>query len=91
MPSCVDQLGFADGIASPEEEHDTLTILRESLDGRIGELLPPLVLMRAGLVRPHGEGGVEQQHPLVGPTAEVARGGGDVDGEVGVDLLDDID
>src|SRR5574344_1782453 len=39
----------------------------------------------------HREGGVEQQHPLVRPTAEVAAGERDVAAEVAVDFLNDVD
>ena len=82
---------FADGITAPEEEYEPLSLLRERTDGGIGELLPPVVLVRAGGMGAHRERGVEQQHPLVCPTAEVSTGGGDGKTEVVVYLLDDID
>ena len=39
----------------------------------------------------YGEGGIEEQHPLVGPAGEVATGEGNLGAEVAVYLFDDID
>lgn len=49
-----------------------------------------MALVAAGLVGADGEGGVEQQHALVGPGGEVAAGGGEGGAEVGVDFGDDV-
>ena len=49
-----------------------------------------VALVAAGLVGTHGEGGVEQQHPLCGPAAEVAAGGGNGGAKVVVDFLYDV-
>ena len=38
-----------------------------------------------------GEGGVEEQHALCGPTAEITAADGNLCAEVVVDFLDDID
>ena len=64
---------LGDGIAAPEEEDDTRTLLAEGLDGGIGELLPAVLLVAACLMGTNGEGGVEQQHPLVGPAAHTVN------------------
>lgn len=49
------------------------------------------MLVGTGLMGSHGERGVEQQHPLVGPACEIARGGGYLRAEVIVDFFDDVD
>ena len=72
----VDELALGDGMAAPKEEHDARTVFVEGADGGIGEGLPAVALVAAGLVGAHGEGGVEQQHALFGPAAEVAVGKG---------------
>ena len=41
-------------------------------DNFIGKLFPAVILVRAGTVGTHGEGGVEQKHPLPRPAAKVA-------------------
>ena len=87
----VDEGFLGDGIAAPEQEDESVATGGEFADGGIGELLPAVALVRACLVGADGEGGVEQQHPLVGPSGEVARSEGDGGAEVAVDLLDDVD
>ena len=87
VAAAVDEAGFAYGVAAPEEKHDAAAMLREGADGGVGEGLPAFVLVRAGLMGAHGEGGVEQQHPLVGPALQIAVGGWYVGAEVGVYLF----
>ena len=72
MAAAVDVLRFADGKTAPKHEYDAAALLRESLDGGIGEQLPTSMLVRARLMSTHCECGVEQENPLVGPSDEVA-------------------
>ena len=62
----------------------------EGRNGRVGKGLPPTALMASGLMGTHREGGIEQQHALLGPPRQVAVGGhrrSDIRGY----LLEDID
>lgn len=61
----------------------------ERTDGGVGKLLPAMPLMACRLMRPHGEGGIEQQHTLLCPSGQVsAMGNGGA--KVGVYLLKDV-
>ena len=82
---------LGNGVAAPKEEDETAALLAEGRYGGIGKGLPTVVLVAAGLMGTDGEGGVEEQHTLLGPAAEVAAGDGDAGAEVGVDFLDDVD
>jgi hypothetical protein len=75
MAGCVDEGGFLLGIAAPEEEDGVGAVSVDDGDNGIGELLLSVVGVGVGLPLSHGEGGVEQQHPLVCPALQVARGG----------------
>ena len=86
----VDQLDFGLCVRAPEEEHDAAAFLGEAGDGGVGEGLPAVPLVRAGLVRPYRQGGVEQQHALPRPAVEVASQG-DGHPDVGMQLLEDVD
>lgn len=72
MLAAVDECFLGDGIAAPEEEDEAAATAGELADGGIGEEFPSMTLMTAGLVGTDGEGGVEEQYPLLGPAAEVA-------------------
>ena len=50
-----------------------------------------MALMAARLMGSDGQGGVEQQHTLCGPSTEVAAGLGNIGAEVGINLGDDVD
>ena len=56
----VDKCAFGYGIAAPEEEDDAAALCRQGLYGGVGESLPAVALVAAGLMGTHGEGGVEQ-------------------------------
>lgn len=87
----VDERSLLSGIAAPQQKDDTATIIRKSLDGRIRKSLPPPILMRAGKMGTYREGGVEQQHALVGPPDKVSRSGRDGGTHIRIDFFDDID
>lgn len=87
----IDKGFLGDGVAAPEEEDDAAAALREFVDGCVGEGLPSVVLVTAGLVGTDGECGVEEQDALVGPAGEGAGGEGYLRAEVAVDLFDDVD
>lgn len=69
----VNQRFLGNGITAPQQEDDAVATLREGLDGGVGEGFPAVALMAAGLVGTYREGGVEQQHPLVGPAAHTVN------------------
>ena len=91
MAAAVDVLRFTDGETAPKHEYNAAAPLRESLDGGIGEQLPASMLVRPRLMSTHGECGVEQENPLVGPSDEVAACERNVGAEVAIDFLDDVD
>src|SRR3712207_445707 len=70
----VDKVFLAPGKATPKHEHQFFAVVAEGLDGRVGEGSPAQLLMAVGSMGPHGEGGIEQEHSLTGPSAEVAVG-----------------
>ena len=70
------------GPRAPGEEHDAsaetglvtkvgATVAVDDFDDSVRELLPALVLVRTGGVRPHGQAGIEHQHAGLGPRDEV--------------------
>ena len=91
MAATVDELCFLYGVASPKEKDNTLSPLREGLDGGVGEGLPSMPLVGTCLMGTYGEGGVEEEYSLLCPSAEVATGGGQVELQVVVNLFDDVD
>lgn len=86
----VDYLAFLLCIAAPEYEYEVFALGRELAYDGIGKCLPPVAGMRGGLMLAHGEGGVEQQHALLGPAAQTACGGHGTAG-VGLNLLEYVD
>ena len=46
----------------------------QGADGRIGEFLPTLALVRTGLMGTDGQRGIEQEYSLTGPTGKVPAG-----------------
>ena len=85
----VDDGTFVLGIFAPEEKDQVLFVVGEVFNRGVGEYFPALALMRAGLVGPDGEGGVEQKHPLLGPVGKVAGLGHGL-ADVGLKLLEDV-
>lgn len=67
--------GFLLGETSPEDKDRVGAMGVDELDNGIGKLFPAFALVRAGLVGAYGEGGVEHQHTLVGPVADISCGG----------------
>ena len=86
----VDECPLGDGVAAPEKEDESRALLAQCLDGGIGEGLPTVALVAASLMGTDGEGGVEEQHALMGPATEVATALGEINTEIGVDLSDDV-
>ena len=68
----VDELRFGYGIAAPQEEDDAAAPFGKGSDGGVGKGFPSMPLVRSSLVGAHGEGGVEQQHTLIGPALQIA-------------------
>lgn len=61
----------------------------EFVNDGIGKCFPAFALMRCSLMRTYGKCGIEQQHPLLRPTGEVAaRWNGDA--EVALYLFEDV-
>ena len=52
--ACVDEYLLVAGIASPKEEDDVRTVVRDGLDGSIGECLPTIARMTVGQAALHG-------------------------------------
>ena len=73
MPSGVNELCLATCVRAPKHEDNVALGSLQSAYDVVGELFPTATLMRAGLMRPHGERSVEQQNALPRPTFEVAR------------------
>ena len=59
-------------IRSPQDKDQVLPFFCQYADGRIGECLPSVALVRASLMRPYGQRGVEHEHALFGPAGQVA-------------------
>ena len=72
MPRRIDHLGLLGGGLSPEHEAEAVAMIVQSADGAVGELFPAVVAVRVGLMRAHGEDGVEHEHALPGPGAQIA-------------------
>lgn len=77
------------GVAAPEQVDDPLFAFGDGADDGIGEGLPAAAGVRGGLVGPHGQHGVQQQDPLLGPAVEVPAGGYR-SVQVAGDLLEDV-
>ena len=68
----VDEGSFLLCVCSPKDEYQPLAAGGQGADGSIGELFPPLTLVTACLMGTHGEGGIEQEDSLIGPTGKIA-------------------
>lgn len=68
----VDEGLLVAGIASPEQEDDMRTAVRDGLYDSVGECLPPFALVRAWLMLPDGQRGIEQKDTLTRPAAQRA-------------------
>ena len=77
------------GVTAPEHIDDALLAFGDGADHGVGEGLPAAACVRGRLVGADRQHGVQQQHALLGPAVEVARGGDGRSGVVG-DLLEDI-
>ncbi len=86
MALAIDELSFALGIGPPKHEDDMLTLIIESGNSRIGEFLPPFILMAAGTMCLHGKGSIQQQYPLLGPALQIAAHR-DREAEVAIEFL----
>lgn len=73
MACGVDEGAFLLRIGAPEDEDEVLASGGEGVDDGIGEGLPALALVGAGLVGLDGEGRVEQQDALIRPSEEVGH------------------
>ena len=71
-----DQAALAFGIGAPQQKHHGLLPLVEQADHLVGEQFPAFPLVGIGRAGPHGEYGVEQQHPLLCPIHQAAVGRG---------------
>ena len=58
--------------APPKHEHDVILARGHGLDDLLREGLPPALLVRASLVRPHRQHRVQKQNALGCPTLQVA-------------------
>ena len=59
---------------TPEHVNNTLALCCQSADCSIGELLPTQRSMTVSLMGTDSKCGVQEQHPLLGPTRQVTRG-----------------
>lgn len=90
MTPPVDQARFFASVCSPEHEDDAFLLCPDSSNDLIGEALPAAALVAPRLVGPHRQGGVEEQHSLARPGAQVARAPRR-DPEIGLQLFEDVD
>lgn len=67
----VDGAAFLLGIGSPQHEDQPMQVLVEPGHHDVRELLPASLLVGGGLVSPHREHSVEQQHSLLGPASQI--------------------
>lgn len=84
-----DQGDLALGVRPPEDEHHGGPALSQGPDDGICQLLPPVTGMAFRPAVRHGQGGVEQEHPLLGPAQEIAIGGRRA-AQITVQLYEDI-
>ena len=66
----VDQFLLRPGEVAPEQENQSLPLLRQGADDRIGEFSPADPAVGSGLSGPHGQHGIEQENALGRPAAE---------------------
>ena len=63
----INQLLFALRMCPPQQKHQRGLRLADHLDYPVGEVLPALFGVRRCVGALYGHGGIEQQHPLIGP------------------------
>ncbi|MNF58401.1 hypothetical protein D3C84_399530 [compost metagenome] len=85
----VDQFLFALGMRAPQQKHQMRLMLAGQFDDPVGEMLPALARMGVGSGALHSHGGIEHQHPLVGPALQ-ATVAWNVDVQVALELFIDI-
>ena len=85
-----DQVCLLLGGPSPEDEHHRVLPLIQQLDHAVREDLPALVPMGMGGMLPHGQHGIEQQHPVLRPALQ-ASVGRRIDPKIILQFLEDID
>ncbi len=68
----VDERRLAAGKIAPQHKYQPAALQRQLADGLVGEILPANLLVAARLVVLDREHGIEQQHPLCRPAAQVA-------------------
>ena len=68
----INQPHFFFGEVAPEHEDEVAAFAREVLNHGVGKEMPADAAVAARLAAFDGQAGVEQQHALVGPGAEVA-------------------
>ena len=90
MAGGINQRSLGARIASPQDEHQVVALGIERTDGGIRKLLPSPALVAGCLMGTYGEGGIEQQHSLLGPSGQVARCGHRL-AQVELYLLEDVD
>lgn len=86
----VDKGTFSLSVVTPEDKNQMVFGGGEAVNNGVGKLFPAFILVGAGLMGANGEGGVEEKHPLLGPTLEVA-GLGEIKAEIGFYFFVDID
>lgn len=68
----IDKRALLLGVTAPQDEDEAGALAVQYIDDRVGELLPPFVLMTPRLGRLHRKRRVQQQHTLLGPTLQMA-------------------
>ena len=84
------------GVVAPENKNEVLSRLGETMDNGISKEFPAFILMRAGLVRPDSECGIQEEDALLGPVFKISRArrlpaGRQVFAQIGPYLFVDID
>ena len=85
----VDECALFLSICSPQDKYQMFSLLSQDANGCIGEFFPTLALVRSGLMGADRQGGVEQEHTLVGPTGQVSARR-DRRSQVTFNLLEDV-
>ncbi len=72
----VDYLPFLLGIATPQQENQTISLVTKLSNHAIRERLPTPALMRGGFSLLHRQDAVEQENPLFSPRSQAAMAQG---------------
>ena len=86
----IDQADFVLGVVAPQHEDDVAALAGECFDDGIGEGLPTDAAVTARFAALDGETGVEQQHALIRPGAQVAVIGRDKAGNAAFEFFVDV-